>query len=634
MSEQKKFLDLNDDLLKYIFSFLSLRTLRFITSHISKEVCSASLQVQKQIWKKPFFTYFDGVIFDTTTGEIIHLFDDEDLGEIFEERRPTILYTKVPFQYQVLSSSTSTHEMSKNVKTHGASLAMAHEEALGYKFTNDYFQLLNDGPNFYFLYGNNLACFNFLKNAMIWRSKLYPVRRPMYVFVNFFFQNKDYIYVVLPTELIVFSKKDGTQSVIITPKMLKKKERIKHFAVVDKLLVVLYGETIISQEEFNIDKLMERLKSEKIVETTDIMLDKPKIYTFDKGNNYLVSANLKEDDLHVILKPKKSNVFCFISKSDQKLRVVNEEAEKIHEINYSSNVQLQQVTNYFFFYGDAEKKNFEIIIPEKGVIVQFIPDRELVLTFLVETDSIEIDGIIGVTKEKNSEVIFYKYNAKEKKFDIKWKSEIKWKTTYIDYDQEGAKFLTTNNHLFIARTCTDNRRFLSATTRLDIEIACYSIHDGKKLWERLHECSFDTDEKVCENGYDLSMVNDQLVARSYVFDGFDGSSCMVSYQIDSGKEIIKYNNRKTKINGKIQRSFIQGIEDQNLEFKVIKFEEKDTRLSSIDETSQVSSDTSLHSLVKSPRQSSNPKNSSFYQRPPETKTPEKGNTQDKKCLLM
>lgn len=624
---------MNEDILYHILSFLTMRDLRSLTSHISKEFCLVSLKLQKKLWSQDNFIYFDGVIFDTRNGEIIHLFEDEELNEIFEERKPTILYTKVPYQYQVLCSSTSTHEMSKNVKTHGSPLATVDSIDLSYKYTNDYFQLLQDRACFYFLYGNNLACFNFLKNTMIWRVKLYQIRRPMYIFVNFFYQNKDFIYVCLPTELMAFSKKDGTQSVIVNPKMLKKKERIKDYGLGEKLLVVLYGETLVSHEEFHIENLMERLKKEKIQESTDIILDRPKIYTFDKGNNYLISANLKEDDSHVIFKTKNSKVFCFMSKTDHKLRVVDEEAEKIHEIGLTKGLELLQVTNDFFFYGNQQNTLFEILIPEKGEKIVFKPDKEIILPCLLESDSLKVRGIIGITKEKNSEVIYYEYNEENKKFDVKWKSEIKWKTNYIDYSEEGAKYLSTKDYLFLARTCTDNRRFLSATTRLDIEIECYSMKDGTKLWDRLHECSFDTDEKVCENGYDLKFMNEQLIARSFVFDGFDGSSCLVSIQVETGKEFFKYNNKKTKVNGKIQRSFIQGMNEQNIEFKLIKFEEKEPRLSSIDDTSKSEgSDSSSNSIIRSPRQ--NTKNTSFYNKPQDGKTNHKEDGKEKKCILM
>ena len=135
---------------------------------------------------------------------------------------------------------------------------------LQFRYTNEFYIYLRDKHCIYMLFGNNLACFDFILNRMKWRVKLYLSRRPMYLFINFFFQNLNFIYIGLPNEFFSFSKRDGTKFDLVTPKMIKKKERIKDIVFDSNLLICLCGELLISQEEFNIEKIMENAKLNNI----------------------------------------------------------------------------------------------------------------------------------------------------------------------------------------------------------------------------------------------------------------------------------------------------------------------------------------------------------------------------------
>jgi hypothetical protein len=98
---------------------------------------------------------------------------------------------------------------------------------LQFRYTNEFYIYLQDKHRLYMLFGNNVACFDFILNKMAWRVKLYDSRRPMYVFINYFFQNEKFIYIGLPNEFMAFDKTNGTKVDLVTPKMMKKKERIK-----------------------------------------------------------------------------------------------------------------------------------------------------------------------------------------------------------------------------------------------------------------------------------------------------------------------------------------------------------------------------------------------------------------------
>src|SRR5690606_33920864 len=95
---------ITQELLCKIFPFFSLRDLRVVTSGISKKWCIESLLEQKKRWREGNIVVFDNIVFDTKTGEKLHIFEEEELSDVFHEKRPTLIYTRVPEPWQILGN--------------------------------------------------------------------------------------------------------------------------------------------------------------------------------------------------------------------------------------------------------------------------------------------------------------------------------------------------------------------------------------------------------------------------------------------------------------------------------------------------------------------------------------------------
>lgn len=199
--------------------------------------------------------------------------------------------------------------------------------------TNLLYLFLHDGIYLYLLYGNNVFCLDLMHMKVCWSTKLHTFRTPNHLFVNFFVQNRRYLYVVLPNEVIVIEKSSGTKQSLVGPEMLKKRERIKDFKCNDNIIVVLYGELILTNEKFNFsDNYLKEIDTDNDTNSFGISLDPPKLFLFDKDNNFIMNANGSNDDIHRITKPPQSSIFMLRNQSGY--RIIDSSGKKIGVIPY------------------------------------------------------------------------------------------------------------------------------------------------------------------------------------------------------------------------------------------------------------------------------------------------------------
>jgi hypothetical protein len=357
-------------------------------------------------------------------------------------------------------------------------------------------------------------------------------------------------------------------------------------------LVILCGETIISQEEFNIEKVMEKAKGTTTNRNNsdgDLILDKAKIYIYESSfNNFINGVTLKDNDEHFILKPNNTNVFCISTKDTNTIRVIDSNLEKIHTLepkgffhfDISSFLVYQSVKEDEFY----DNVLFEFLNVEDGKIIEFKNENEknLISIYPIILNK-KLDSIVGMTtssvkKSGNGKLFKLKYNQEINQFQQEWTRDLEWKTNFIILNPNKFRLYNDQDSIYLLREYEDNRRFLSKESRLDLELKCFSLATGDESWKCQHECSFDSDVEECEKEFHLSIKPDiqQVLLGSFVYDGFDGASCLNCFHSTSGSTIFSYSNTRRgglQLDGKFNVNFTPSL-SLNVPLKYIRSEER------------------------------------------------------------
>jgi len=202
-----------------------------------------------------------------------------------------------------------------------------------------------------------------------------------------------------------------------------------------------------------------------------------------------------------------------------------------------------------------------------------IIQRKCVVDLPFSYDLIHFYDDFEVVLVLRDEVMLIKYKEDSDEWMLQWKVLITWTTQYFEYFIKDTKLFHSGEFIFLTRPFKDNRRFITGGTRLDIELTCLHRDYGQILWQRVHECSFDSDDKNCEKNYHLifsedsphggtaestvtkaqvtSRNNGRIILLAYVFDGYDGISTAIYFDF-SGNEIAKYSNARSELRRSLQ----------------------------------------------------------------------------------
>lgn len=216
--------------------------------------------------------------------------------------------------------------------------------------------------------------------------------------------------------VIAFDKVKGSTFSLILPEMLRKDDRvnlisffrkklifhiqIKHVAINDNLVLVLYSELLLIGHSFDYNKA---LKKEIPTSLPSLAPGCPRIYIYDKNNTLLTHVIGQQYDVERIFLPQRSNIFLLFNKKKKHTRLIDIKGNVLKTCDFTPeqmavNSIWDNSINRHSNLLVGEKKNYFLIKSESATIEKLEFNEELGLMFLLETNG-KVDGYLGATKK-------------------------------------------------------------------------------------------------------------------------------------------------------------------------------------------------------------------------------------------